>query len=229
MKIVFFGDSLTWGGYGGNYVDVVAQHLPNHTIINEGVGGDTVVNLYRRYESVIDKHTPDALFVMVGGNDAVSYTMPATQIYYRSSKKIDGGIVSPDLFERTYRNLLTELQLNHIITFVGLAPTEYNPKLKEAKHHYNQLAQKVASSLNIAVLDLEPSFKTDSIPDREPVSLQFIQDIGHRVSSGWHDFEAERDKYGYTYTFDGMHLMPSSAQKMGKRIAEFLTGKWRLR
>lgn len=223
MKIVFFGDSLTWGEYGGNYVEVIKQLLPHHTIINEGVGGDTVINLFQRYESVIDKHQPDVLFVMVGGNDAASYSMLDTQIYYRSNKKIDGGIVTPDLFEHTYRNLLTELQLNHIITFVGLAPTEYNPKLKETKHHYNQLAQKVASSINIAVLDLETPFKTDTIPDREPVSLKLIQDIGYRVTLGWNDFEAERDKYGYTYTFDGMHLMPSSAQKMGTLIAKFLT------
>jgi len=223
MKIVFLGDSLTWGEYGGNYVDVVTKLLPEHTIINEGVGGDTVVNLYQRYESVIDEHQPDAMFVMVGGNDAASYSMPDTQIYYRSNKKIDGGIVSPELFERTYRDLLTELQVNHIVTFIGLAPTEYNPKLKATKHQYNQLAQDVASSLNITVLDLETPFATESIPDREAVSLKFIQDIGYRVSSDWNEFEAERAKYDYTHTFDGMHLMPSAAEKMGKLIAEFLT------
>ena len=223
MNIVFLGDSLTWGGYGGNFVDGVAEILSDHTIINAGVGGDTVVNLYRRYESVIDEYNPDVLFVMVGGNDATSFTMPDTQIYYRSNKKIEGGIVSPDRFEQTYRDLLTELQLNHILTFVGLAPTEYNPKLKATKHQYNLLAQKVASAMNISVLDLETPFETDSIPDREPVSLKFIQDIGYRVSSGWEDFEAEREKYGYTFTFDGMHLLPSSAQKMGKLIAEFLS------
>jgi lysophospholipase L1-like esterase len=223
MKIVFFGDSLTWGGYGGNFVDVITRLLPNHTIINEGVGGDTVVNLYQRYESIIDKHQPDALFVMVGGNDAASYSMPDTQIYYRSNKKIPNGIVTPEIFESTYRDLLTELQLNHIITFMGLAPTEYNPKLKATKHQYNQLAQAVASSLNITVLDLETPFATESIPDREPVNLKFIQDIGYRTSSSWDDFETERKKYGYTHTFDGMHLMPSSAEKMGKLVAEFIT------
>ncbi len=225
MKIVFLGDSLTWGGYGGNFVDIVSQTLSSHTIINEGVGGDTVVNLHQRYESVINEHNPDVMFVMVGGNDAASYTMPDTQIYYRSNKKIDNGIVTPELFEQTYRDLLTHLQLNHIVTFVGLAPTEYNLTLLSAKHQFNQIAQKVARSLNIDVLDLEIPFATDSIPDREPVSLKFIQDIGYRVSSGWTDFEAEKDKYGYTYTFDGMHLLPSSAEKMGRLIADFLQDK----
>lgn len=222
MKIVFLGDSLTWGGYGGNFVDIVAKSLPDHTIINEGVGGDTVVNLYRRHDSVIDTHKPDVMFVMVGGNDAASYSMPDTRIYYRSNKEIDDGIVTPDLFEQTYRDLLTELQLQHIVTFVGLAPTEYNPKLKATKHDYNQLAKQVASSMNIKVLDLEEPFATQSIPDREPVSLKFIQDIGYRVSSGWSDFEAEREKFGYTHTFDGMHLLPASANKMGRLIVNFL-------
>jgi len=222
MKLVFLGDSLTWGQFGGNFVDIVADLMPDHDIINAGIGGDTVVNLYQRYESIIDEHDPDAIFVMVGGNDAASYIMPDTQIYYRSNKKIENGIVSPSLFEQTYRDLLTELQLNHIVTFVGLAPTEYNPKLKATKHEYNQLAQQVASSMNIPVLDLEVPFATESIPDREPVTLKFIQDIGYRVSTDWSDFEAERDKYGYTYTFDGMHLLPSSAEKMGKLIVEFL-------
>lgn len=222
MKIVFLGDSLTWGEYGGNFVDVVTQELPDHDIINEGVGGDTVINLYRRYDEVINKHEPDAMFVMVGGNDAASYTMPDTQIYYRSNKKIENGIVTPNLFEQTYRDLLTELQINHIITTVGLAPTEYNPTLKQAKHDFNMRAENVASSMNIPVLDLEQPFATATIPDREPVNLKFIQDIGYRVSSGWTDFESEREKYGYTHTFDGMHLMPESAVKMGKIIVEFL-------
>lgn len=222
MKIVFLGDSLTWGGYGGNFVNAVADQLPEHTIDNAGVGGDTIVNLYERYEAVIDAHEPDAMFVMVGGNDAASYTMPDTRIYYRSNKKVSDGIVSPERFERTYRDLLTDLQLHHIVTFVGLAPTEYNPTLKQAKHQFNQIAHKVASSLNIPVLDLEKPFAVESIPDRDPVDLKFIQDIGYRVSSGWSDFEAEREKYGYTYTFDGMHLLPSAAEKMGQIVADFL-------
>jgi len=222
MRIVFLGDSLTWGGYGGNFVDVVKEQLLEHTIINAGVGGDTVVNLYDRYESVIDEHEPDAMFVMVGGNDAVSYTMPDTRVYYRSSKNVNDGIVTPELFERTYRDLLTGLQLNHIIAFVGLAPTEYNPTLKATKHQFNQLAQQVAYNLHIPVLDLQEPFAVDSIPDREPVSLKFIQDIGYRITNNWSDFEAEREKFGYTYTFDGMHLMPSAAEKMGQIVADFL-------
>lgn len=222
MKIVFLGDSLTWGGYGGNFVDVVAKELADHTIINEGIGGDTVVNLNRRLESIIETHEPDAMFVMVGGNDASSYSMPETRNYYRSSKKLENGIVSPDLFESTYRDLLTSLQLNHILTFIGLAPTEYNASLIESKKEFNRRAKEAAESFNIPILDLETPFTPKQVVEREPVNLKFIQEIGVRTTSAWKDYEAERQKYGYTYTFDGMHLMPAAAEKMGKLIADFL-------
>ena len=55
MKITFLGDSLTWGGYGGNFVEYVADQLPDHTIVNAGVGGDTVINLLRRLDEVLGR------------------------------------------------------------------------------------------------------------------------------------------------------------------------------
>ena len=60
MRIIFLGDSLTWGGYGGNFVDVVTQLMPEHDIINAGVGGDTAINIERRLGDELDEHQPDA-------------------------------------------------------------------------------------------------------------------------------------------------------------------------
>ena len=53
MRIVFLGDSLTWGGYGGDFVAEVAARLPEHAILNAGVGGDTVINLLRRVDEIV--------------------------------------------------------------------------------------------------------------------------------------------------------------------------------
>jgi lysophospholipase L1-like esterase len=86
MRIVFLGDSLTWGGYGGNFVDEVQKQMPEYEIINAGEGGETVINLLRRVEDVLTEHKPDAMFVMVGGNDATSYSQPKTRGYYRKAK-----------------------------------------------------------------------------------------------------------------------------------------------
>lgn len=222
MRIVFLGDSLTWGGYGGNFVQHVAQLMPQHEIVNAGVGGDTVINLLRRVESVIEDNEPDVMFVMVGGNDATSYRMPATRGYYRKAKQIENGIVTPDDYEAAYRDLLTQIQLNFVQVFVGLAPTEYSRELVEARSQYNEGARRIAESLNVPVLDLDAIFTPQNPIEREPVNLQFIQDIGSRASSGWNNFEEERLKWGYTYTFDGMHLLPATAQKFAQHIVSFL-------
>lgn len=223
MKLVFLGDSLTWGQYGGDFVAAVSEQFPNDTIINAGVGGDTVVNLYRRLEDVLSMHQPDALFVMVGGNDAVSYLYPVTRPYYQGSiKNIENGTVDPETFRRTYRELLTDLQLHHVQTFVGLAPTEYNAELVQMKRRYNQIAREVAASMTIPVLDLDRQFSPEQPIKREGVTLDFIREIGQRHSSGWQDYDTERVRWGYRHTFDGMHLMPEAAQQMAASIVEFL-------
>jgi lysophospholipase L1-like esterase len=222
LKLVFLGDSLTNGSYGGDWVALVRAALPQHEFVNAGIGGDTVVNLRARLDAVLDQHQPDAAFVMVGGNDAVSYAMPDTRSYYRSAKKIPDGVVSPELFRTIYRDLLTVLLLAHVQPFVGLAPTEYSRALVEVKQHYNQIAREEAEALNIPICDLEADFTPEHPIEREPVTLAFIQEIGRRQASGWRDFAAARDQWGYTYTFDGMHLMPDAAPLFAERVAAFL-------
>ena len=221
MRIAFLGDSLTWGGYGGSFIATVRALLNEHSIINAGQSGDTVLNLQRRLPALLERHAPQAVFVMVGGNDAASYTMPATRSYYRASKKNDGGIVSPARFARSHRELLLQLQGQRIRTFVGLAPNEYSPTLQAAQRQYNALAEQNATALHIPVLDLQPAFPA-AAPQRAALDLRFIQNIGARIAAGWRDYESEREKYGYSYTFDGLHLTPAAAQKMGRLISSFL-------
>lgn len=222
MRIVFLGDSLTWGGYGGNFVAEVTKQLPEHEIINAGEGGDTVVNLLRRLDGVIEQHEPDAMFVMVGGNDANSYTMPDTRGYYKKAKQLDNGIVTPEQFEETYRELLHQLQLNFVQALIGLAPTEYSRAVVEAKHDYNIRARNVAESLNVPILDLDAEFTPKNPIDRNPITLGFIQQIGANWSNGWDKFEEEQQKWGYTYTFDGLHILPETAPKFANLIVPFL-------
>ncbi|MGJ3239739.1 MAG: SGNH/GDSL hydrolase family protein [Anaerolineae bacterium] len=222
MQIAFLGDSLTWGGYGGNFVQAVAEQLPNHEIINAGEGGDTVVNLLRRLDTVLEKHSPDAMFVMVGGNDANSYAVPQIRGYYKKAKQLDEGMVTPGQFEETYRELLQQLQLNFIQPLVGLAPTEYSREIVEAKREYNQRARSVADSLNIPILDLDAIYTPDNPIEREPITIQYIQQIGANWNSGWDKFEEERAKWGYTYTFDGLHIMPEMGMAFAKHIVAFL-------
>lgn len=222
MRIIFLGDSLTWGGYGGDFVAEVAKQLPEHEVINAGVGGDTVVNLLHRLEDDVLALDPDAVFVMVGGNDAKSYTMPDTRPYYRKAKALENGMVTPDHFEETYRELLYQLQTNYILPFVGLSPTEYSRDVVAAQHEYHRRTREVAESMNVPILDLDAIFTPQNPIEREVVTLRFIQQIGVNWRSGWSDFETERQKWNYTYTFDGLHILPKTAPEFAKYIVPFL-------
>jgi lysophospholipase L1-like esterase len=221
MKIVFLGDSLVWGGYGGDFVAEVAELLPGHTVINEGYGGNTVLNLLGRLESVLAQE-PDGIFVMVGGNDAISHSQPATRRYYEQVQKVPNGIVSPEQFTTAYRELLTQIQLAHVLTWVGLETTEYNPDVADAMRQYNQLARDVARSLNIPVFDLMEHLPPQNLPSRPPLDQKYINLIGQRSKAGWSDYEAERQRGGFIFTFDGLHITPETAQKVAALIVQFL-------
>jgi lysophospholipase L1-like esterase len=221
MKIVFLGDSLTWGGYGGNFVTEVAAHLPEHTIVNAGEGGNTVLNLLRRVDDIL-KDEPDGVFVMVGGNDAISYSQPETRPYYAQVQEIEGGQVTPEQFAAAYRDLLTKIQLAHTLAWVGLEPMEYIAEVHAALAEYNGLAGDVARSLNLPVLDLNEHFQPAPFQPRPPLNIASINLIGQRIKQGWNDYEAERARSGYNFTFDGLHFTPDAAKQAGEMIADFL-------
>jgi lysophospholipase L1-like esterase len=222
MKLVFLGNSLTEGKYGGDFVSLVAKRLPQHEIINAGVGGDTILNLLARLDEDVLSHEPDGVFVMCAGNDAISYLYSDVRKYYRRSKDVPDGIVTPELYAQSYRDLLTRLQVAHVQAWVGLSPSEYSPELFDTVRQYNDLAAEAARALNIPVLDLMPHFTAENIPSRPPLTMDTIRLIGQREMSGWNDYENEQQRNGYQYTFDGLHLTPKAAAQLAEIIVEFL-------
>jgi lysophospholipase L1-like esterase len=224
MKIVLFGDSLTWGGYGGSYARELETLRPQHTWINAGVGGNTVINLLRRVESDVIDQQPDGVFIMVGGNDAISYCQPKTRSYFRQRHGIPDGVVSPEQFASTYRELLTRLQLAQIVTWIGLPAAEYNPTVVDTLKDFNRLAAEIARSMGIETLDLLEALNPPTIPDRPELDLNYIFTIGRREDAGWDDFEGERERGGYRYSFDGLHFTPDAARRAAELIAAFIDG-----
>jgi lysophospholipase L1-like esterase len=67
-KVVCFGDSLTYGE--NSYVKYLRQLLPDNTFINAGRGGDKTPWALTRFQSDVLDQKPDALFVLLGANDA---------------------------------------------------------------------------------------------------------------------------------------------------------------
>ncbi|MBK8021692.1 MAG: hypothetical protein IPK19_09740 [Chloroflexi bacterium] len=222
MKIVCLGDSLTWGGYGGNYVDALRRLMPEHEFVNAGVGGNTVINLLRRLDDDVLVHEPDAVLIMVGGNDAISYSQPKTRSYYRQGQDIAETFVSPEAFQAGYRDLLTRLQAAHVLTWVALEPNEYSPTTVAALSEYNALAKDAARPLNVPVLDLMEALPPDGVAERPDLDIGYILTIGGREKRGWDDYEGARAAGGYTWSFDGLHPTHEGAQQIAEALADFI-------
>jgi len=69
--ILAFGDSLTYGtgaSKGANYPSVLST-LSTHTVINAGISGEISSNGLSRLPALLDKHQPELLTLIHGGND----------------------------------------------------------------------------------------------------------------------------------------------------------------
>ena len=111
MRILFFGDSITDAGrnreadfnlnsYGLGYVRSVAGALlceapDKYEIINRGIGGNRIVDLYSRIKMDCWNLEPDVLNILIGVND----------VWHEVGKK--NGVELPR-FENIYRMILEE-------------------------------------------------------------------------------------------------------------------------
>jgi lysophospholipase L1-like esterase len=221
MKIAFLGASLTEGVYGGSYVDAVRGLLPGHEILNFGVGGNTANRLLARLPMLIDAE-PDACFVLPGSNDALAYAFPATRSYYKSTQQLPDGYLEPDEYGHIISEIFNALRLNFIQPLAGLPPLEYSTEAHAASSLFNARTQAAAEAIDAPILNLATPFNPAHIPERPPLTLQTVFQIGDRVKAKWDDYATEQARGGYTYSFDGIHFTPSAAKQAGGIIADWL-------
>jgi len=143
MKVIFFGDSLTQGTFGASYVDKVAAAMRGHHFINQGVNGDTSLNLFRRVEKDVLSEKPDGVFIMIGVNDAVSDVEPKSRLYFRFMKRLPRGKVSSVSFRENMRALLGKLITSQTKIWVALPPIEYNPAAVKTLRQMNDYASEI--------------------------------------------------------------------------------------
>jgi len=111
MKVLFFGDSITDAGrdytalygeksYGCGYVKYTAtalkkQGFTEKDIINRGINGNRIVDLYARIKADCWNLNPDVISILIGVND----------VWH----EIEGGNgVEIDRFEKVYRMLIED-------------------------------------------------------------------------------------------------------------------------
>jgi lysophospholipase L1-like esterase len=221
MKISFFGASLTEGKYGGDFVAAAQAALPEHTLLNHGLSGNTINKLLERVPDVL-ADSPDAVFVTPGSNDALAYAFPATRPYYKSQQDLPDGYMEPETYGAYFRDLCQAFMLEHVQVWVGLPPMEQSPAAVEASTRFNQETRAVAEALDLPVYDMAALLNPPEIPARPPLTLQTVFQIGDRVKSGWDKYAEEQAAGGYSYSFDGIHFTPETAARVGALLAAWI-------
>lgn len=169
MKILFFGDSITDAGrnregdfkqanYGYGYVRAVAGALLSenpleYQIINRGISGNRVVDLYARIKSDLWNLQPDVLSILIGVND----------VWHEVGNR---NGVELDRFEKVYRMLLedTKAKLPNVkiillepFVLKGTATQERYEEFLEVKK-YAKVVAKLAKEYGACFVPLQEKF-----------------------------------------------------------------------
>ena len=168
-KILFFGDSITdacrvrepqnpMSPYGFGYVMQIVGKLAEknpieYEVINKGISGDRIVDLYSRIKKDVWNQNPDVLTILVGVNDVWH------EIFY-------GNGVEIDRFEKIYRILIedtkkvlpnTRIILCEPFFLLGSATEENYNKFKEVLD-YAKVVKAIAKDYDLEFLPLQEKF-----------------------------------------------------------------------
>ena len=172
MRIVFFGDSITDMGrvrnsdgkvesYGDSYVFFVAGKLLSenplkYQIINRGIGGNRVVDLYARIKGDVWNQHPDVLSILIGVND----------VWHDFAENPNG--VGLTRWEKIYRMLIeetcerlpnTKIMILEPFILHGRA-TDFNDKYEDFQRvkSYAVKAKELAEEYGLMFVPLQEKF-----------------------------------------------------------------------
>lgn len=169
MKILFFGDSITDAlrdknptpyntKFGTGFVMQIVGRLferdpVGYDIINTGISGHRVVDLYARIKKDAWNYEPDVINILIGVNDVWH------EINYQNGVELDR-------FEKVYRMLIedtkkalpnTKIIINEPFVLKGSATEENFDEFLEV-YKYAEVASRLAKEYDLYFLPLQKAF-----------------------------------------------------------------------
>ena len=192
MKILFFGDSITdmrrsgddgqIFAYGVGYVNSIVSSLmyenpTKHQIINRGISGNRIVDLYARIKADVWNLEPDLISILIGINDVWH------EIY-------GGNGVELIRFEKIYRMLIedTKQQLPKVkfilcepFVLKGYETEERYQEFCEVKK-YAQVVKRLANEYGIPFVALQDKF--DEAAEKYDANYYLYDGVHPNVAGG---------------------------------------------
>lgn len=155
-KVIFFGDSITQAGLmQDGYISLIKNMLAqqgifNYDLIGSGINGNKVYDLYLRVTTDVIAQSPDITVIWIGVND----------VWHKSSH---GTGTDADKFEKFYRTIVKELQLNKIKLMLVTPAVigekkDYSNLLDDDLNKYAQIVRNIAKDEDISLCDLNAAF-----------------------------------------------------------------------
>ena len=191
MKVLFYGDSITDAGrnrdllygeesLGFGYVKYAAEGLrergfAEEEIINRGISGNRIVDLYARIKADCWNHKPDFISVLIGVNDVWH------EIEHQNGVELDR-------FEKMYRFLIEDTKkalpgvtmiLCEPFVLKGPATTEKFDRFMEV-YKYAEVVKKLAEEYGLYYLPLQETL-TKTAGDNE---TEYLSDGVHPAVAG---------------------------------------------
>lgn len=165
QNIEFIGDSITDCGrrkpaytpLGDGYVHLIHDLLQagypelKLTVINKGIGGNTILDLKSRWRSDVLEISPDWLFIFIGVNDVWRYF----------EGDCEEAVALPE-FTSTYRQLIrgaqtnTTAQIRLVSPYLAENDTENSFRKKLSQHQ--SAIDTLGEEFELPVIHLQPAF-----------------------------------------------------------------------
>jgi lysophospholipase L1-like esterase len=147
----------------------VQTYFPNHTIINRGFGGSTLLEVLMYADNVILPYQPKQVVVYCGENDlASSDSITAEQVAYRF-------IALFDIIRKTWKD--------KPIAFVSIKPSPSRDRIRNKVIEANKIIKAfLETKTNTAFIDVYSKMLT---PEGNPMPDIFLADRLHMNAKGY--------------------------------------------
>src|SRR4051812_40340198 len=156
-RIIFFGDSITeFGTRPGGYINIIYELIKENgfedkvELINAGIGGDKIYDLYLRVEQDVLLKEPQVVVLFIGVND----------VWHKQKHGTGTGL---ETFIKFYTAVVKKLQTANCKIII-CTPAIIGESWKENEQEWNDLRaygsaiKEIAGKYQIPVADLHTSF-----------------------------------------------------------------------
>lgn len=235
-RVLFCGDSITWGVLGSSYLKLLAEQFPDYELVNLGLDGDTVSGIRNRTITHLQQDEAyDLIVISAGHNDillpAFMNQGPAYRLIVKSKEK-QGSIPAGDFIEfiTIYGDFIDSVRAITSAPIVLATLSVLNEKLEASTNQqrliYNQGIRELVADKDIGLADTGSLFdeRLRDIECRDFLMSNLFESVLFDRSRSKTDMGAEKlsRKRLLHLTIDGAHLNPEGAMIYSSLLTPFL-------